>query len=455
MQGPNLYEMAAIRYLEGRLEPEEATMIDEKTTWAMVTLAAMLLAGATSASATEGRLYDWSSSEAPVLVENEHGLIFLGKDREPWRAYHWDRAEGDEHDGSYIVDMDNDGKHEMIGAGDPTFKLEQDSHPEWSLEKGCDQVIVADFGAGKSLDLMCQRGSHVAIYTHDQQKIWSADMGVTMDWCRAGDINGDLQADLECKYRGRESFIRIDSEGEILAQGTEETEIPEDAVDLDEAQPVGAEILEGEREFDLNGDGTAEESLLADGEAVVLQSRSKDKAVARIELDGKPASAIVKNLDGEGTPEIVILTDSSIVVADGSGEKLGTYSANAREYERYPVANLDNVYARDFSDTEKAQQTVRDAQSDLAGCYERRVRGTLVVSTGQVIWKVYVDENGEVSGTEQMHSDLGDETVESCALDVLKGLDYPAAKKAEDSEEESSNRATVNVTLKFTFADRP
>ncbi len=426
-------------------------MIDDKKTLAIVTFAVVWLLGAATAGAEQNHLYDWSSSEAPVLVETDQGLIFLGQDREPWRAYQWNRAGGEKQEGSFMVDMDDDGETEIVGAGDPTFKLDQNSNPDWSLEEGCDQVIVANFAADDKLDVMCKSGSEIAIYTHDRQKIWSGDMGVNLEWCRAGDINGDLQNDLECKYRGRDTYVRIDSEGEILASESKETEIPDDAVDLAEPSPVGETVLNGEREFDLNGDGTAEETLKADGQAVVIQSRSKDKAVARMELDGEPKTAIIKDLDGKGTPEIVVLTGSNIVVANGKGEKLGTYSSDASDYSRYPVASLDSVYARGFKETKQAQKTVKDAKAELAECYERRVRGTLVVGIGQVIWKVYVDGDGKVSGTEKMHSSLNDDQIEKCALDVLEGLDYPAAKSSKDKEGEA--KGTLNITLKFTFAD--
>ena len=429
-------------------------MLDlKRTVIAGVASLGMFLVSAT-AFAGEGSIYDWNASEAPVLIENESGLVFLGADKEPWRAYHWDRAEGDHMKGLYFVDMDKDGKTDVVGGGDPTFGLHPSSNPAWSISEGCSQAIVANFAADDKLDVMCNRGSEISIYTHDRQKIWSIDLGVSIDWCRAGDINGDLKNDLECKYRGRETFVRLDSEGKLLAKESEESKISDDAVDLEEAQPVDAKkILAGEKEYDLNGDGATEESLLADGNALVIQSRSKKTAVARIELGGKAKSAIVKNIDGEGKPEIVALTDSDIIVANSKGEQIGKYSANAKRYRRHPVAEFDSVYARKFSDNEKAQKLVRGAQKDLAQCYERRVRGNLFVGIGQVIFKVTVGDDGKVENIERMHSAIRDQKVEGCAKKVIDGLDFPKAGEKKD-DEENAEKATVNIVLKFTFEDR-
>jgi hypothetical protein len=278
-------------------------------------------------------------------------------------------------------------------------------------------------------------------------------MGVRLDYCQADDVNGDLKQDLECKLGGRESVVRVDGTGKILAQSTKKRKINRDGPDLEEAKPVGAGILKGEQEFDLNGDGTAEESLKADGEALVIQSRSKKKAVARMELGGEAKAALVKDLDGKENPEIVVLTDDEIHVFDAKGEKLGSYDADAGNYKRYPVAELDSVYARKFADNKKATKAVKDAQKELSQCYERRVKGNLFVGIGQVIMKVYVDEKGKVVEVEKMHSAISDKKVENCARGILEDLEYGKFKKPDDKDD-TDTRATVNIVMKFTFADK-
>ncbi|MFB6263793.1 MAG: AgmX/PglI C-terminal domain-containing protein [Bradymonadaceae bacterium] len=405
-----------------------------------------LVAGTASAETPE--LYDWPVDRAPVLVRTEGGLIFLGDDAKPWRAYSWNESEGEKHDPVHIVDIDNDDEPEIVGAGSPTFAIETNGNPSWSLEEGCDQVVLANFVSRDNLGVLCRKGDEVAIHTHDLQKVWSAELGVELDWCRASDINGDLKSDVECKYAGRKSFIRIDAKGDILAQSAKEPEM-DDSAEHDEVAPYdAATLLKGEKEFDLNGDGAVEESMVVDGSAVVFQSRSKKKAVARAELDGEPKSAYVENLDGEGGLEVVVVTDQTLYVIDSKGKISGEYSVDAGDYERYPVAKLSSVYARGFGDNAAAQKKVEKHQDALADCYADRVAGNLFVGIGQVLLKVHVDGEGAVQRVEKMHSAIRDEEVESCATDVLEGIDYPGAKGGEDAE------ATVNVNMKFTFADR-
>lgn len=403
------------------------------------------------ARAETPRLYDWGAKEAPVLVTNDSGVIFLGENRKAWRAYSWERAEGENKEGLFLVDLDQDGSSDVVAAGEPTFAIRSNSNPWWTLDEGCRQVIVANFAADDKPDIMCNQGTEIGIYTHDRQKVWTLDLGVRLDHCKAADINGDLKADLECRYADREAWIRVDAEGDILAQESEESEIEETENGFDQASPVSSEVWEGEKEYDLNGDGTAEESIVADGSALVLKSRSKKKAVARTDVGGEIRAALVKNLDGEGEPEIVALTDSRIVVLDNEGEKLGSYSSDAGEYKRYPVAKLKNAYGRKFADNNKASAAVEEANEKFAKCYEDRVRGKLLVGTGEVILNAYIGKDGSVDRIELMHSAIDDDEVESCAKDVLRGLEFPKPKKKEDGE--GRQTAKMNVILQFTFAD--
>ena len=414
-----------------------------------------MMMSASAATADPPDIYDWSHPKAPVMIHTEGSLVFLGQDREPRRAYEWDAVGGDNNQSLFVPDLDNDGAYDFVGAGEPTFALHDTSNPAWSIEGGCEQVHVADFAADDKLDIMCRGRTDIEVYTHDQQSIWSVDLNVPLEWCRAGDYNGDTKADLECKFRGRDTYTRIDvNEGDFIAQKSDESKLDPGAIDLDEASPVSSKVWKGEREFDFNGDGTAEESIQADGDALVLKSRSKDKAIARVELDDEVKAGLVKNLDGEGQPEIVAVTDDTITVLDTEGETLGTDPVDADDYERRPVAALDSVYARGFEDEEKAQKTVKEAQDRLAECYSDRIDSGLFVGIGQVIYKLQIGSDGEVTNLEQMHSALRDEEIEGCAENILEGLDYPGPKSKEDGENKDG-KANLNVTLKFTFADEP
>lgn len=417
-----------------------------------VALVALLALSVPAVATAEGSLYDWQSKDAPVMVTNDSGVFFVSSEQKVNRAYSWDRASGENKQDLYVVDLDNKGGFEVVGAGDPTFALNSSGDPFWTLEEGCDEVIVADFAADDKLDIMCNRGTAVHIFTWDRQKVWSLDPEISIDHCRGGDVNGDLKMDLECVFQRRDEWIRIDSSGKILAESSSEQEIPEDGIDLDEAQPVSKKVWTGEREYDLNGDGATEESIAADGSSIVIQSRSKKSAVARTDLGGTVEAAMVKNIDNEGSPEIVALTSSDIVILDEKGEVVEKFPANTRSYSRKPVADFESVYARKFSDKKKATEAVRAAEEDFASCYADEVRANFPTGTGQVILKGYVGADG-LENIEMMHSAINDSDVEKCAQDVLRGLDFPKPASADD--EESDEQATLNVVINYTFEDRP
>jgi hypothetical protein len=397
-------------------------------------------------------LYDWPAKEAPVMVHDAGSVVFIGADREPYRAYSWDAADGDKIKSTFIMNLDNEDGDDVIGVGKPTFALKTNSDPMWNIEAGCDQLIIANFyEADDRLELMCRRGTTISILNDQKEKVWSTNMGVRMDWCRAGDINGDLKADLECKYRGREAYVRIDSSGEFITQESEETKLTDSDVSHPRPDPVDASgLLSGKDTVDLNGDGQRNETLNAKGSKLVFGSTAKKEPTATVDLGGKITTALVKNLDGEGTQEIVAIAGDKIVVLSGAGEKLGTYAADAREYRRYPVADLQSVYAQGFTDNAKAQKVVEEAKKKLGACYERRVRGNLFVRIGEVIMKPHVDADGDVTNVEKIHSGIRDKQVERCATNVLEDLDYPKAS----TEDGNDGKANVNIVMKFTFADK-
>ena len=177
---------------------------------------AMLIAS--SASAQE--LYDWGSAEVPVMVKDGSGVLFVGKDKTVWRVFSWKKVKGKERVGTIFIDLDKDGKMDVIGAGKPTFVLNNDADPVWVHKKGCDQVLVADLTADDSRDLACLMGRKLSVFTHDGQFAWGIDLGGRPKYCRVEDVNGDLKADIECAYK--KSFTRIDgTNGDVLADSAD------------------------------------------------------------------------------------------------------------------------------------------------------------------------------------------------------------------------------------------
>ncbi|MFU8805835.1 MAG: AgmX/PglI C-terminal domain-containing protein [Bradymonadaceae bacterium] len=407
---------------------------------------AFTFAAPEQASATEPALYDWPDATAPVLVRNDSGIIFIGKEKSPFRAYSWKENRGERHQPLYLVDLTRNGTPEIVGAGTPTFVLRANSDPVWALEKGCRQVIVGDFVADKKLDIFCQNGRELKTYTDDGQFVWELSLGKNIDWCRAEDINGDLKADLECKYRGANDYARVDgSNANVIAQTSKETKIEDGALKLDEPEPVIASILEGNTLFDLNGDGNAQEGLIVDEGTLIIQSKTKGVAPVRIETRGTPIAALVKDLDGDKKLEIVALTRTHVHVISNGGADVETFNADAKRYQRHPLADLTAVHANGFEDDTRAREAIEGVQERLSQCYASQIRSNPYAGSGRLLLQAIVDGTGKATQVSQMHSDLGDKKVEQCARKIIEGLTFPNA---------ASESGTVNVNMTYTFRDR-
>ena len=397
--------------------------------------AVLCAAASASAEGDDVKLYDWPDETAPVMIVSDGGVIFLHRDGAPYRAYDW---RGSDVESAHVTDIDRDGQPEVIGVGRPTFAVDSTADPMWSLKKGCKIGLVADIVADNKLDLMCSDGREIKVYTHDNQFVWALSIGRRFTSCEAGDTNGDLKADLECKIGSR--IARIDGEGKLITAEAEESMIPEASEPYEPFAAVGEEVLTSDPTFDLDGDGEAGESLLVEGDKLILRAEGKP-ALATIELGAKPQAALVKNLDGEGPAEVVVVAGGKIWVVDGEGRK-DSYSLQAKKYGREPLAQLQSVYANGFADDAAAKAKVEQLQDDLSSCYARQVKRSEFAGSGKLLLKLSVDGEGEVTGVERVHSEIADKSVVQCAMKKLEGVEPGAAE---------GDSASINITMTYTF----
>ncbi len=410
--------------------------------------AGLLAASAGQAMAQGPELYDWPDADAPVLVRTSSGVLFVGKDKKPLRAYSWKANTGARHTPVYLVDMNQDGKPDVVGAGTPTFVLKTNSDPAFALDKGCRQVIVADFVADKKLDVLCVSGRDLQVYTHDGQTAWKLTPGKNLDWCRAADINGDLKADIECKYQGGNQYVRVDgNSGEVSVLTSSETEIEDDAAaPLTLAEPVkDATLLEGNTKVDLTGSGSKSNTITVDGKTLTISSSEAGVLPVSVDTKDEVLTALVKDLDGDGTQELVALTKNRVFVISAGGKEVESFSSDAKRFKRFPLADLSSVYANGFENDEEAREAVAKNQDKLSQCYKSRVQKNPYTGIGRMLIQVSVDGAGKVKGVQQMHSDLGDAQVEKCARDVLQKVSFPKA---------AGESASVNVNMTYTYRDR-
>lgn len=400
-------------------------------------LTAATCLSAASAASAEVKLYDWPDATAPVVVVSDQSVIFLHKDGKPYRAYKSGRG------GYHVTDIDKNGGPDIVGMGRPTFAIGTNADPLWVMKKGCKIGLVADFVADDKLDVACSNGREFKVYTHDNQFVWSLAIGRSFKKCRAGDVNGDLKADIECKVGSR--YARIDGGGELITAEGEDELVADDAENYEAFAAVGEEVITDEQTFDLDGDGTPEEYLLMDGSLLVIKSRSKPKPLSMIDIKVKPEAALVKNLDGEGAPEIVVVTSKEIFVLSPDGKRQERYSLNASRYKRKPLADFQSVYANGFEDDEAASKAILAMQDDLSKCYAREVKKSGFAGSGQLLLQVQVDGEGAVKSVDRLHSEIADKSVVKCAMGKLKKATPGKA---------SGDSATINVTMTYTFRDQ-
>lgn len=415
--------------------------------WKAALVGVLGVAMVPAVSAAEVSVYDWPDAEAPVLVNAGSGLVLLGKDGAPMRAFSWRANSGERDPGLRLVDMLGDGTPEIVGSGKPSFVLRANGEPVFEIEEGCDQLIVADITASRGLDVACVTGREVRAYTGDGQFAWGVQPGRAVEWCQVEDVTGNVKMDFECKLRGRDAYIRISDSGELLTAEPGEAAMSGETPDLNEANAAPDAVLKGEERFDFDGDGKAEERLVVgEGSVKVVGAGGEDAPLVEAEVRGEVEAALVKAMDGEGGVSVVAVTSERVYVLDQGeeGARARDFSADASDYRRVPFADLASVYANGFEDSAAAQEAVRGIGDRIGQCYASRLRGNAYAGSGRQIVQVTVGQDGKVKEVTQMHSDVGDSQVERCARQALERGTYPGSQ---------GETGTLNVNILFTFRD--
>ncbi len=407
-----------------------------------------LCVAATSAAwASDTAIYDWPDDEYPVVIENSSGVFMIhGEEGKPTRAFSWRENSGDHDKGRRFVDMTGDGLPEIVGSGTPTFITDSKGLPRASFEDGCRQVWVANIVGRTDLDLVCVKRQGIEVYTGEGRPGPSVSLGRNIDFCRVGDITNDTTNDVECKYSGSNQFVRLEYNGDVfdvLNPSAEQARLEDVEETIDAWPAVQEAVWTGEQAFDLSGDGAAEETIHFSGGAVEIHSRVEKEALARIEVQGTPEAAIVKDLNGDGSMQIVAVTDQRIYVIGEAGEDVAHFSANASRYTRQPRAKYRSINVNGFEDNEAVRELVKGVKDDIGQCYGSRLRSAPFAGTGRHVVRVMVGEDGSVDQVQQRHSDVRDSTIESCANNALERINYPAPEAS----------GLVNANIIFTFVD--
>ena len=382
-----------------------------------------------------------------VVAVSDTGITFIdAKAGKPFRSWKSKpvNVKGTFQDYFQLVDVDRNGTIDAVVSGKPAFIVAGDGAPVHAIARGCAQFNIGDYAADKSLDILCRNGNTLTVTTHDGQKLWEYKVqGLNLGVCRFGDINGDLKTDIECEVKGRDQFVRVGGDGTEIGRELETAALS----DPDDDNPAAGlkNYLSGNETFDLDGDGTAEESILQDGKAIVVRSKAKKAGIARHDL-GTITAVLVDDVDEDGKMEVVLGGDGKVFIIDDKGKLAHTVTANPTRLRRKSDVRIERLDANGLADSsDKAVRAVLEKlEGKVNACYATNVKRDPYTRVGRTIWSLNVSDKGSVSKVERLHSDLADKRVEDCLSRALKGARFSKA---------TSPGATVTVTLNMGFVD--
>lgn len=394
-------------------------------------------------------LHTVTGEQGKLLVAvSPGGVTFINpRENQPFRSFKATRKtmRGYEPDWFIIRDVDNNGTVDVIGAGKPAYIIDGGGAPMYSITNGCDQFHLGDFAADKSQDILCRNGNKITAFTHDGQLIWEFNVrGVNIGVCNFGDLNGDLKDDIECEVKGK-GVMRLNGVDGSDMGNREEAQLEGPQDDSPGYADQMANTLAGQELFDLNGDGTEEESVLLDGTALVIRSKANPKAIARHEV-GKVFSVLVDDLNEDGKLEIAVGGQGKVFIIDAAGALVATIPTDPGKLKRKTDVQVEvNANGLEDSDPASVRASVDKGMGKIAACYDGNVKRDPFTRVGRTIWALYVDDKGKVKKVERYHSALADKKVEDCLTKALKGLSFSKG---------TSPDAVVTTTLIFGFVDQ-
>lgn len=418
----------------------------------LVALSAFRPAVALAAPATPTRIDVVEGDPAYAVVAFDGGVALLSAHGAAYRIYRYKGLPEGPPDRVRIADVDGDGRAEVFGLGVPTFMLGKKGDPAWDVPAGCQGFALANvMGEAAEREFLCATGGVVTAYTHDAQEVWRFDYGkrtVILD-LGAADLEEAGNDDVEFRVKNEKSgFWRISAQGEELGR-----DFPERATAVQDERTAYAaalaELLAGKVPFDLNGDGSAEETLKVDGGHVALLSAGKGGPLAEFDLPAAApggagpivTAAAVGDLDGDGKLEVVLGAAGLVRIVAHDGTTRADVRLDSATMRRAPDTRLNGANAmglevprRPDNIEEADEQALKRLLEEksfgaVSKCYEKALSAYVLTRRGKVILKFDVDKAGRVSAPETLYTDVTDDAVLSCISKAAKGWTvFPAVE---------------------------
>ncbi len=412
--------------------------------WLLALAASAAPRGAWAGPNTVDRLFTVDTGKARfVLASAPKGLVLFDSKLDVYRIYRYSPMKGRAR--VLVVDLDNDGSPEFIGVGKPSFGLDSTGNPVWDYPEGCSELGVGDLLGTPEKEVACIHGRTLSVLAYDGTVLWEAVIrGGKMTGLAVAMLDTDDGKD-DLEFLVGKKIWRYKGDGTVLGENFEERKAQPRDEWAEQAEAMKA-VMSGQETFDLDGDGTAEESIVVDGAKLVIKSKGKDKPMGEYTFPaGKILSAAVGQLTDDGKPVVALGGDGMVAFVGPDGKAIREVRIDFRKARRKPKVEYVGVNAMGFADRKGPIGLFDEHLPQIAACYAKRHKAYALTRQGKTLFKFDIGPKGKVKGHEIAYSTLNDPKVNGCIVKVVKRWKFPAPTEP---------GAHVTADLLFTWTDR-
>lgn len=382
-----------------------------------------------------------------VIAGSDRGIVLIGADHTLFRAYHHDQTAHDTATQPFlwVEDIDGDSRSEYIGAGNPSFVVDDNGDPMWGVAEGCDSYYVADFVDDATFELLCVRGASISVWSYDGQEYltWEG-RGYSISGCTGDDFDDDRKFEVACALTdGNHMFLDVaswfnDPDFDPMREGPPPEVMNPSGVDYSGMEAVAS----GAQPLTVNG------RQVTLGFAAGALTMTAGDAVTTAQIGGDAIySATSADLDSDGVSEIYVGGTDAVYIVRLDGTVVATIAADPNNTEREAVVTVRSATANGLedSDREVVGEAVNAGVEDFTSCYANRMGSDQFTRVGTMLYELTVSDSGRVTNAAKRHSGLRNSSLEGCIEDALEDLRFSEA---------TNGTGTVSLTLGFDFVDR-
>ena len=405
---------------------------------------------AAPAAATNGRVFHLAqvgTEDRPMVVAaTDRGIVFIGADNKVFRAFHHDRRAraGSAQSWFWIDDIDGDKRDEFVGAGAPSFVVDDNADPMWGITGGCDQFFVGDFtDSNSTVEMFCRQGNKMQVWSFDGTKVFEwAGTGYSFGACYADDYDSDRKMEVQCDFSNKKKHMFFDPDADADNKFVEregeasESEMKQGVDEAGQAGRVsGAEPIEA-----LGGDLTVRQ---ADGAVVIERNAAM---VGSINLPGAIYSAVAADLNGDGKSELYLGGTDQVFVVDAEGKLTATIAANPDRARREARVTVKSATANGLtvSDRDQVKAAIEKNAAPIQKCYSDNMGRDQFTRVGDMLFEVTVNKQGKAVEAVKRHSSLANRDLETCVGNAIKKMAFSPS---------TGEKGSVNLRLEFYFVD--